>query len=237
MSGWTAEVEVHGNDEIIHRINGVEVLRYQHPQLDPTDESAQALLAAGAPLQLSFGHIALQADSQPVWFRNIRIRQLEPSANRSRSPARSEELLNCWLEPRSGGHCSRRRGALRPGFALRVPRGLPFAHAAWRYERPAVATGAAAGRELVDQPGYSRGPPAGTRSRARAGSAAEIRRACACSSPRRPAQSTAATASGASFRTSQQQRAVEEGESGRWQRGAQGHRGRHQHRRGDPERR
>ena len=79
LDEWVqVEVEVHGNDEVIHRINGVEVLRYQHPQLDPTEESAQALLAAGAPLQLSFGHIALQAESQPVWFRNIRIRQLAP---------------------------------------------------------------------------------------------------------------------------------------------------------------
>jgi hypothetical protein len=73
----SAEIEVHGNAEVIHRINGVEVLRYQHPQLDPRDETAQALLAAGAPLQLSFGHIALQAESQPIWFRNIRIRQLD----------------------------------------------------------------------------------------------------------------------------------------------------------------
>jgi hypothetical protein len=74
---WVAvEVEVHGNDEVIHRVNGVEVLRYQHPQLDPREESAKALLGAGAPLQLSFGHIALQAESQPIWFRNIRIRQL-----------------------------------------------------------------------------------------------------------------------------------------------------------------
>jgi hypothetical protein len=75
---WVAvEVEVHGSDEVIHRINGVEVLRYQHPQLDPNDPSAQPLLAAGAPLKLSFGHIALQAESQPIWFRNIRIRQLD----------------------------------------------------------------------------------------------------------------------------------------------------------------
>jgi hypothetical protein len=74
---WVAvEVEVHGNDEVIHRVNGVEVLRYQRPQLDPKDDSAKALMAAGAPLQLSFGHIALQAESQPVWFRNIRIRPL-----------------------------------------------------------------------------------------------------------------------------------------------------------------
>jgi hypothetical protein len=34
-------------------------------------------LAAGAPLQLSFGHIALQSEGQPIWFRNIRIRPLE----------------------------------------------------------------------------------------------------------------------------------------------------------------
>lgn len=74
---WVAvEVEVHGNDEVIHRVNGAEVLRYQRPQLDPKDDSAKALLAAGAPLQLSFGHIALQAEAQPVWFRNIRIRPL-----------------------------------------------------------------------------------------------------------------------------------------------------------------
>jgi hypothetical protein len=73
----TAEIEVRGYDEVIHRINGVEVLRYQHPQLDPTDKDAQKLLAAGAPLKLAFGHIALQAESQPIWFRNIRIRPLD----------------------------------------------------------------------------------------------------------------------------------------------------------------
>lgn len=79
MDEWiAAEVEVHGHDLVIHRINGVEVLRYQHPQLDPADPDAQRLLAAGAPLQLASGHIALQAESQPVWFRNIRLRVLEP---------------------------------------------------------------------------------------------------------------------------------------------------------------
>jgi len=78
LDEWvTAEIEVRGNEEVVHRINGVEVIRYQHPQLDPRDESAQRLLASGAPLQLSFGHIALQAEGQPVWFRNIKIRPLE----------------------------------------------------------------------------------------------------------------------------------------------------------------
>jgi hypothetical protein len=72
-----AEVEVRGHDEVIHRINGVEVLRYQHPQLDPTNNNAPAtdLIEAGAPLLLSH---ALQAEGQPVWFRNIELKSLEP---------------------------------------------------------------------------------------------------------------------------------------------------------------
>lgn len=78
LDEWvTAEVEVHGNKEVVHRINGTEVLRYQHPQLDLRDADAQRLLAAGAPVQLSFGHIALQAEGQPIWFRNIKIQRLE----------------------------------------------------------------------------------------------------------------------------------------------------------------
>ncbi|MEM7143805.1 MAG: DUF1080 domain-containing protein [Verrucomicrobiota bacterium] len=73
------EIEVRGNEEVIHRVNGTEVLRYQHPQLDPEGrvESADALLKAGAPIPLSFGHIALQAEGQPVWFRNIELMPLD----------------------------------------------------------------------------------------------------------------------------------------------------------------
>lgn len=78
LDEWVSvEAEVHGNKEIVYRVNGAEVLRYQRPQLDPRDEFARRLIAAGAPLQLSFGHIALQAESQPIWFRNIRIKQLD----------------------------------------------------------------------------------------------------------------------------------------------------------------
>lgn len=72
------EAEVHGHDEIIYRVNGVEVLRYRHPQLDPTDPDAQRLLAAGANPRIGFGHIALQAEGQPVWFRNVELRRLKP---------------------------------------------------------------------------------------------------------------------------------------------------------------
>jgi hypothetical protein len=73
------ELEVRGNDEVIHRVNGREVLRYQKPQLDPacTIVSAEPLMKAGWPRLLSSGHIALQAEGQGVWFRNIELKSLE----------------------------------------------------------------------------------------------------------------------------------------------------------------
>lgn len=73
------ELEVHGDEEVIHRVNGDEVLRYQKPQLDPEGrvESSAALIAAGASRELAFGFIALQAEGQPVWFRNIELKPLK----------------------------------------------------------------------------------------------------------------------------------------------------------------
>lgn len=77
---WVAiEIEVQGNEHVIHRVHGKDVLRYQHPQLDPEGrvESAETLLQAGSPLQLNSGFIALQAEGQPVWFRKIELQQLD----------------------------------------------------------------------------------------------------------------------------------------------------------------
>ena len=78
---WVSvEMEVRGDELIVHRVNGEEVLRYSATKLDPNDEkfgSAQ-LVAAGRPLKLDRGHIALQAEGQGVWFRNIEIKELEP---------------------------------------------------------------------------------------------------------------------------------------------------------------
>jgi Domain of Unknown Function (DUF1080). len=73
------EIEVRGNEEVIHRVNGEEVLRYQKPQLDPENKISPAteLLDAGAAKLLSYGHIALQAEGQGVWFRNIELKSLE----------------------------------------------------------------------------------------------------------------------------------------------------------------
>ena len=74
---WVAiEIEVHGNQHIIYRVRGKEVLRYTKPQLDPNSKQAKPLLAKGANRKLTHGHIALQAEAQRVWFRNIQIRPL-----------------------------------------------------------------------------------------------------------------------------------------------------------------
>lgn len=78
LETWvTFEAEVHGGELIIYRVNGKEVMRFSRPQLDDADPDAKRLLAAGAAKFLDHGFIALQAEGQPVWFRNIRIRILE----------------------------------------------------------------------------------------------------------------------------------------------------------------
>ena len=76
------EMEVHGHEQIIHRVNGKEVLRYQHPVLDPDCKisPAKVLLAEGAREKLGSGHIALQAEGHGVWFRNIEIKELPVTA-------------------------------------------------------------------------------------------------------------------------------------------------------------
>ncbi len=74
---WVSvEIEVHGNEQVIHRINGEEVLRYSKPQLDDTDPFARQLMEQGIPRMLSEGYIALQAESHPVEFRNIQLMKL-----------------------------------------------------------------------------------------------------------------------------------------------------------------
>ncbi len=73
----TAEVEVHGNGQIIHRVNGETVLEYEKPLYDPSDEDAKALmLKAGSPM-ISSGYISLQSESHPVEFRKVEIRRLD----------------------------------------------------------------------------------------------------------------------------------------------------------------
>jgi len=71
----TAEIEVRGNERIVHRINDETVLEYERPQLDPGDGDARKLMQSGG-LMLHGGYIALQSESHPVEFRKVEIRPL-----------------------------------------------------------------------------------------------------------------------------------------------------------------
>ena len=71
---WVSvEMEVRGHDEIIYRVAGQQVIRYTQPVLDPQSKEAKPIIAQGADQCLSYGHIALQAEGQRVWFRNIKL--------------------------------------------------------------------------------------------------------------------------------------------------------------------
>ncbi|MDQ8204777.1 DUF1080 domain-containing protein [Pelagicoccus sp. SDUM812003] len=70
------EVLVRGHEELVYFINGEEVLRFHSPVLDPEDPDAKRLLDAGASPAIGFGHIALQAEGQAIWFRDIEIMPL-----------------------------------------------------------------------------------------------------------------------------------------------------------------
>lgn len=72
-----AEVEVLGGETVRHFVNGVMVMEYQRPQLDPGDPDAQRMMAAGAPLLLERGTISLQAESHPIEFRRVEVLPLE----------------------------------------------------------------------------------------------------------------------------------------------------------------
>ncbi|MBK8944326.1 MAG: DUF1080 domain-containing protein [Ignavibacteriae bacterium] len=73
----TMEVEVHGNGNIKHFVNGKLVMEYEKPQLDPSDPDAQKIIPKDNNLMLSEGYIALQAESHPTEFRKIEILELE----------------------------------------------------------------------------------------------------------------------------------------------------------------
>jgi len=70
----TAELEVNGKN-IIHRINGKEVYRFQHLVFDPKDTDAKRILPSNS-LEITSGTVSLQSESHPVEFRNVMLKQL-----------------------------------------------------------------------------------------------------------------------------------------------------------------
>ena len=77
-TSWVkAEIEVHGSEKIIHKINGKVTMEYAKPQYDDTDEFAREWMAKGHPRIISEGYIALQAEGHQVEFRNIELMKLK----------------------------------------------------------------------------------------------------------------------------------------------------------------
>jgi hypothetical protein len=72
----TAELEVDGGGTVKHYVDGELVLEYEKPQLDPKDADAKKLIKDDK-LILEEGYIALQAESHPVEFRKVEIRELK----------------------------------------------------------------------------------------------------------------------------------------------------------------
>ncbi len=76
--GWVQiEVLVRGDEEIVHYVNGEEVIRYRGTTTGGGVVSGHdpAQKPEGAPL--TSGYIALQSESHPIQFRNIRLLPLD----------------------------------------------------------------------------------------------------------------------------------------------------------------
>ncbi|QDU83230.1 hypothetical protein Pla163_03280 [Planctomycetes bacterium Pla163] len=73
----TIEVEVHGNGEIVHRLEGRDVLRYSHAQYDTNDADGRRLAEAAGDVRIDRGTISIQSESFPIQFRSIAVRPLE----------------------------------------------------------------------------------------------------------------------------------------------------------------
>ncbi len=72
--GWVhVELEVRGNDVIRHFINGELAIEYHQPTLDTWGGDGRRLHKAGSSIDVGSGYIALQSESHPVQFRNIRL--------------------------------------------------------------------------------------------------------------------------------------------------------------------
>jgi hypothetical protein len=88
--GWVkVEVEVLGSERVRHIIDGETVLQYEQPQIGGgvADNFDPAIKKDGT--LLNEGYIALQAESQPVDFRNVRLLNLsgcmDPKASNYKS--------------------------------------------------------------------------------------------------------------------------------------------------------
>jgi hypothetical protein len=71
-----AEIEVHGGGEIVHRVNGETVLRYEQPQIGGGAVAGHDPAVKKDGQILTEGTISLQAESHPVEFRKVELLNL-----------------------------------------------------------------------------------------------------------------------------------------------------------------
>ncbi|XAL98470.1 DUF1080 domain-containing protein [Phycisphaeraceae bacterium D3-23] len=76
----TYEIEVHGSQRVIHRLNGEVAAVYGPLLLDENDGDGKAESERRGTTTLGSGTISLQAETAPIEFRNIRIKVLEEDA-------------------------------------------------------------------------------------------------------------------------------------------------------------
>ncbi len=76
MGHLEAEGEVHGSGEIIHRVNGEEVLRYEKAQVGGGNVNRTGANVPADGTLLEGGTISLQSESHPVQFRKVELRVL-----------------------------------------------------------------------------------------------------------------------------------------------------------------
>lgn len=75
---WVSvEVEFNGGEMVRHFVDGVEVMSYTKPQLDPRDKYYDKFLPADGNKIISKGTISLQAESHNTDFRKIELLVLE----------------------------------------------------------------------------------------------------------------------------------------------------------------
>ncbi len=93
------EVEVHGEGEIVHRVNGETVLRYEKPQIGGGNVTGYDPAVKRDGEILTSGSISLQAESHPVEFRKVELLNLagcrDPKAKNYKSYFEKDDASSC----------------------------------------------------------------------------------------------------------------------------------------------
>jgi hypothetical protein len=71
------EVEVHGGGAIVHRVNGETVLEYEKPQYGAGNVAGHDPALKRDGELITSGSISLQAESHPIEFRKVELRELK----------------------------------------------------------------------------------------------------------------------------------------------------------------